>query len=207
MPTVDVYNMAGVKVREIDLNDTVFGSEVKPYLLHEAVVWQQANRRAGTAKTKTRSEVSGGGKKPWRQKGTGRARAGTNRSPIWRGGGVIFGPNSRSYAKKLPKKVRANALRSALSMKVGENVFKVVDAITLEQPRTKLFAQALGALGMENSLVVMGSMSRDMGLASRNHAKSKMLDVKGLNVYDILKYKGLVMDLEAVEYIQERLKQ
>lgn len=207
MPTVDVYNMAGEKVREIDLNDTVFGSEVKPYLLHEAVVWQQANRRAGTAKTKTRSEVSGGGKKPWRQKGTGRARAGTNRSPLWRSGGVIFGPNNRSYSKKLPKKVRANALRSALSMKFSENVFKVVDAITLEQPRTKLFAQALGALGMENSLVVMGSMSRDMGLASRNHAKSKMLDVKGLNVYDILKYKGLVMDLEAVEYIQERLKQ
>lgn len=207
MPTVDVLNMAGEKVKEIDLNDTVFGCEVKPYLLHDVVVWQQANRRAATAKTKTRSEVAGGGRKPWRQKGTGRARAGTNSSPIWRSGGVIFGPNNRKFAKKLPRKMRSQALRCALSMKFNENVFKVLETINLEEPKTKLFVQTLNTLGMENTLVVMGNMNKDMSLASRNHSKSKMLDVKGLNVYDILKYKGLIMDLEAVEYIQERLKQ
>jgi len=207
MPTVDVLNMAGEKVKEIDLNDTVFGFELKPHLIYDVVIWQQANRRISMAKTKTRSEVAGGGKKPWRQKGTGRARAGTNSSPIWRSGGVIFGPNGRKYAKKLPKKIRIQALRSALSMKLNENVFKVIDTITLDEPKTKLFVKALGSLGMENSLVVMGNMSKDMSLASRNHSKSKMLDVKGLNVYDILKYKGLIMDLEAVEYIQERLRQ
>ncbi|MFY9397028.1 MAG: 50S ribosomal protein L4 [Desulfomonilia bacterium] len=206
MPKVDVYNMSGEKVREIDLDDTVFGCEVKPHLLHDAVVWQLANRRAATAKTKTRSEVSGGGTKPFRQKGTGRARAGSNRSPLWRHGGVVFGPNGRRYARKLPKKVRNQALCSALTMKLGENVMKVVDAITLEQPKTKLYAAALGKLGMDNSLVVTGSMSIDKSLASRNLSTSKLLDVRGLNVYDILKYKGLVLDLEAVQYIEERLK-
>jgi len=207
MPTVDVLNMTGEKVREIDLNDTVFGCEMKPHLIHDVVVWQQANRRISTAKTKSRSEVSGGGRKPWRQKGTGRARAGTNRSPIWRSGGVIFGPNGRKYGKKLPKKIRSQALRCALSMKFSENVFRVIDQIALSEPKTRLFVKALDGLGMENSLVVMGNMTKDMSLASRNHSKSKMLDVKGLNVYDILKYKGLIMDIEAVEYIQERLRQ
>jgi large subunit ribosomal protein L4 len=206
MPTVDVYNMSGEKVREIDLNDTVFGCEIKPHLLHDAVMWQLANRRAATAKTKTRKEISGGGAKPFRQKGTGKARAGSNRSPLWRHGGVSFGPNGRKYARKLPKKVRNLALCSALSMKLQENVVKVVDAIALEKPKTKLFAAALERLGMDNSLVVMGSMNTDMSLASRNLNASKMLDVKGLNVYDILKYKGLVLDVEAVQYIEERLK-
>ncbi len=206
MPTVDVYNMAGDKVRDIDLSDTVFASEVKPYLLHDVVIWQLANRRAATAKTKTRREVSGGGAKPFRQKGTGRARAGSNRSPVWRHGGVSFGPNGRKYDSKLPKKVREQALRSALSMKLQENVMKVVEAVTLENPKTKLYADALGTLGMENTLVVMGNMDRDMSMASRNHSASKMLDVRGLNVYDILKYKGLILDLEAVQYIEERLK-
>ena len=206
MPTVEVYNMSGEKVREIDLDDTVFGCEVKPHLLHDVVVWQLANRRAATAKTKSRSEVSGGGAKPYRQKGTGRARAGTNRSPLWRHGGVIFGPNGRKYAPKLPKKVRNKALCSALSMKLQENVMKVVDTITLEQPKTKLFAAALSSLGMDNSLVVTGNMNPDVSLASRNLRAAKMLDVRGLNVYDILKYKGLVMDTEAVQYIEERLK-
>ncbi|MBN2297840.1 MAG: 50S ribosomal protein L4 [Deltaproteobacteria bacterium] len=207
MPTVDVLNMAGEKVKEIDLNDTVFGCELKPHLIHDVVIWQQANRRISTAKTKSRSEVSGGGRKPWRQKGTGRARAGTNRSPIWRSGGVMFGPNGRKYGKKLPKKIRSQALRCALSMKFSENVFRVIDQIALSEPKTRLFVKALDGLGMENSLVVMGNMSNDMSMASRNHSKSKMLDVKGLNVYDILKYKGLIMDIEAVEYIQERLRQ
>ena len=198
--------MSGEKVREIDLDDTVFGCEVKPHLLHDVVVWQLANRRAATAKTKSRSEVSGGGAKPYRQKGTGRARAGTNRSPLWRHGGVIFGPNGRKYGPKLPKKVRNKALCSALSMKLQENVMKVVDTITLEQPKTKLFAAALSSLGMDNSLVVTGNMNPDVSLASRNLRAAKMLDVRGLNVYDILKYKGLVMDTEAVQYIEERLK-
>lgn len=206
MPTVDVYNIAGEKVREIDLNDQVFAVELKPHLLHDAVVWQQANKRAGLAKTKTRREISGGGAKPFRQKGTGRARSGSNRSPLWRHGGVTFGPNGRKYGRKLPKKVREQALRCALSMKLSENVMKVIDAIALEKPKTKLYAQALGALKMENTLVVTGKTNKDMSLASRNHSTSKMLDVRGLNVYDLLKYRGLVLDVEAVEYIQERLK-
>lgn len=206
MPTVDVYNISGEKVKEIDLSDAVFASEMKPYLLHDVVVWQLANKRAATAKTKTRAEVSGGGAKPFRQKGTGRARSGSNRSPLWRHGGTSFGPNGRKYARKLPKKVREQALRCALSMKLTENVMKVVDAIALEQPKTKLYANALGTLGMENSLVVIGNMNKDVSLASRNMISSKMLDVRGLNIYDILKYKGLVLDLEAVQYIEERLK-
>jgi large subunit ribosomal protein L4 len=206
MPTVDVYNISGEKVREIDLSDAVFAAEMKPHLLHDVVVWQLANRRAGLAKTKTRAEVSGGGVKPFRQKGTGRARSGSNRSPVWRHGGVVFGPNGRNYARKLPKKVRNQALRCALTMKLTENVMKVVDAISLEQPKTKLYASALGALGMENSLVVIGNMNKDISMASRNVSSSKMLDVRGLNIYDILKYKGLVLDLEAVQYIEERLK-
>jgi len=207
MPTVDVYNMAGEKVKEIDLLETVFGCEVKPYLLHDVVVWQMAKKRAATAKTKTRSEVSGGGAKPWRQKGTGRARAGTNRSPLWRSGGVIFGPNNRNYSKKLPKKVRSEALRSVLSMKLSENALKVVDIVKVDEPKTKLYAKALSSLEMENTLVVTGNMNNEISLASRNHSKSKLLDVMGLNVYDLLKYRGLVMDIQAIETIQERLKQ
>jgi large subunit ribosomal protein L4 len=207
MPTVDVFNIAGEKVREISLDDSVFGCEVKPHLIHDVVLWQLANRRAATAKTKTRSEVSGGGTKPWKQKGTGRARAGTNRSPLWRHGGVIFGPNNRNYTIKLPKKVRKQALCSALSLKTSENLLKVVDAINLEEPKTKQFVKALGVLGMEQTLVVVGNVNANITLASRNHAKSKVLGVRGLNVYDILKYKGLIMDLEAIEFIEERLKQ
>lgn len=206
MPVVDVFNIAGEKVKEIQLDESVFGAEVRPHLLHDAVVWQMANRRAATAKTKSRSEVSGGGKKPWRQKGTGRARAGTNRSPIWRHGGVVFGPNGRNYKTDLPKKVRRLALCSALSMKAGENMLKVVDAMDFTEPKTKEYVKALGALGMQNSLVVVGDASANAALASRNHPKSKLLNVNGLNVYDILKYKGLVIDLKAVELIVERLK-
>lgn len=206
MPVVDVFNIAGEKVREVQLDEDVFGCEVRPHLLHDVVVWQMANRRAATAKTKSRSEVSGGGKKPWRQKGTGRARAGTNRSPLWRHGGVVFGPNGRNYRIDLPKKVRRLALCSALSMKTSENMLKVVDAMNLTEPKTRDFVKALGALGMQNSLVVVGEESTNVALASRNYPKSKLLNVSGLNVYDILKYKGLVMDLKALELIVERLK-
>ena len=207
MPTVDVFNIAGQKVKEIALDEAVFGCEVKPHLIHDVVLWQLANRRAATAKTKTRAEVSGGGVKPWKQKGTGRARAGTNRSPLWRHGGVTFGPNNRNYAIKLPKKVRKQALCSALSLKTSENLLKVVDTINLEEPKTRQFVKALGALGMEQTLVVVGNVNMNVALASRNHAKSKVLNVRGLNVYDILKYKGLIMDIEAIEFIEERLKQ
>jgi large subunit ribosomal protein L4 len=206
MPVVDVFNIAGEKVKEIQLDESVFGCEVKPHLLHDVVLWQRANRRAATAKTKSRSEVSGGGKKPWRQKGTGRARAGTNRSPLWRHGGVVFGPNGRSYKMDLPKKVRKQALCSALSMKTSENMLKVVDAMDFAEPKTKEYVKALGALGMQNSLVVVGQESPNVAMASRNHPKSKLLNVGGLNVYDILKYRGLVIDLKALELIVERLK-
>ncbi len=205
MPSVDVFNIAGEKVDTVDLSEGVFASEVKPYLLHDAVVWQQAKRRTANATTKNRSAVSGGGKKPWRQKGTGRARAGTSRSPLWKGGGVIFGPDGRNYTKKMPKKVRVEALKSALSMKVSENVFKVVDKMEFEDIKTKLFVKALDALEMNNSLIVVGNMDEDLSRVSRNHPKSKVLDVKGINVYDILKYEGLILDLDAVKYIEERL--
>ncbi|HRW80868.1 MAG TPA: 50S ribosomal protein L4 [Desulfomonilia bacterium] len=206
MPVVDVFNIAGEKVNEIQLDESVFGCEVKPHLLHDVVVWQMANRRAATAKTKSRSEVSGGGKKPWRQKGTGRARAGTNRSPLWRHGGVVFGPNSRNYKIDLPKKVRRLALCSALSMKAGENMLKVVDSMAITEPKTGDYVKALGALGMQNSLVIVGEENANVALASRNHPKSKLLNVSGLNVYDILKHKGLIIDLKAVELTVERLK-
>jgi len=206
MPVVDVFNIAGEKVNEIQLDESVFGCEVKPHLLHDVVVWQMANRRAATAKTKSRSEVSGGGKKPWRQKGMGRARAGTNRSPLWRHGGVVFGPNSRNYKIDLPKKVRRLALCSALSMKAGENMLKVVDSMAITEPKTGDYVKALGALGMQNSLVIVGEENANVALASRNYPKSKLLNVSGLNVYDILKHKGLIIDLKAVELIVERLK-
>lgn len=204
MPTVEVYNIEGKKVSEVTLSDAIFAAEVKPYLLHEAVVWQMSNHRQATAKTKSRSEVSGGGKKPWKQKGTGRARAGTIRSPLWKGGGVVFGPNGRTYGKKLPKKVREAALRSALSMKALEAGIKVIDKMALPEIKTRRFMDALKALEMDNALIVMGDMTREASLASRNVNTSKVLDVKGLNVYDILKYKGLVLDLEAVKYIEAR---
>lgn len=205
MPTVDVFNLSGEKVSEITLSEDVFSADVKPHLLHDVVVWQMSNRRLGTAKTKSRSEISGGGKKPWKQKGTGRARSGTNRSPVWRKGGVTFGPNGRAYGKSLPKKVREEALKSALSMKTVDTVLKVVDKIAFDEIKTKNYAKALEMLGMENVLVVTGTMTQEASLISRNHPTSKVLDVKGLNVYDILKYKGLVLDLDAVKIIEERL--
>jgi len=205
MPMVEVFNIEGKKVSEVTLSDEVFASEVKPHLLHEAVVWQMSNHRQATAKTKSRSEVSGGGKKPWKQKGTGRARAGTIRSPLWKGGGVVFGPNGRTYEKKLPKKVREAALKSALSMKALGEGLKVVDKVAFPECKTKRFVHALQALGMDSALIVMGAMTHEASLASRNVNSSKVLDVKGLNVYDILKYKGLVLDLEAVKYIEARL--
>jgi len=205
MPSVDVFNMAGEKVKQIELSDAVFQCELKPHLIHDVVVWQMARRRKGNAKVKTRSEVSGGGRKPYRQKGTGRARAGTNRSPLWKGGGVIFGPNGRKFNKSVPKKVRSQALKSALSMKFGENEFKIVDKIDLDEVKTKRFVEALNNLEMPNTLLVMGNIDSNIILASRNHPSSKLLDVRGLNVYDILKYRGLIMDLEAVEYVEERL--
>ncbi|MEA2101439.1 MAG: 50S ribosomal protein L4 [Thermodesulfobacteriota bacterium] len=205
MPTVNVYNMQGESLKEMELSEDVFGCEVKPHLLHDAVVWQMANRGQVAPKTKNRSRVSGGGAKPFRQKGTGRARAGTNRSPLWKGGGVIFGPNNRKFSKKLPRKVRQSALRSALSMKIEAGKLKVVDNMVLEDVKTRLFASAMDALGMEKPLVVMGHSKADISLASRNHASSKLIDVMGLNVYDILKYKEILLDVDAVECIEERL--
>ncbi|HDM32317.1 MAG TPA: 50S ribosomal protein L4 [Deltaproteobacteria bacterium] len=205
MLSVDVYNTKGEKIREIDLSDAVFGCEVKPHLMHDVVIWQLAKRRAATAKTKSRSEVSGGGAKPWRQKGTGRARAGSNRSPLWKGGGVIFGPNGRKYTIRLPKKVRREALRSALSMKLGEDSLKVVESMDLDGIKTKGFIQVLEALGLKNTLVVMGKPTKEVMLSSRNVPFSKTLDVRGLNVYDVLRYKSMILDLDAVSWIEETL--
>jgi len=206
MATVEMVDKERKATGTAELPDSVFGVEVKPHLLHHVVIAQLAARRAGTHSTKTRKDVSGGGKKPCRQKGTGRARAGTNRSPLWRHGGVVFGPNSRNYKIDLPKKVRRLALCSALSMKAGENMLKVVDSMAITEPKTRDYVKALGALGMQNSLVIVGEENANVALASRNHPKSKLLNVSGLNVYDILKHKGLIIDLKAVELIVERLK-
>jgi len=205
MPSVDVYNIEGEKVKELELSEGIFASEVRPHIIHDVVVWQLANRRSGTAKTKTRAQVSGGGSKPWRQKGTGRARAGSNRSPLWKGGGVIFGPNNRKYSMKLTKKLRKAALRSTLSMKLGENVLKVVDNIDLKETKTKVYIKVLDALGVDNALVVMGNPTKEVALSSRNVSFSKMLDVRGLNVYDLLRYKSVVLDLDAISWIEETL--
>lgn len=207
MASIDVINQKGEKVDTVELADEIFNSEIKEHLVHEVVVWQLAKRRQGNASTKTRSDVRGGGKKPWRQKGTGRARAGTNRSPIWEGGGTIFGPHPRSYAFSLPKKVRKAALRSVLSAKLKDNLLTVVDKIELEAPKTRLFAQVCKDLGIDESKALFVTAHKDEALvrSSRNLYSYLTLPCEGLNVYDILRFERLVLLKDAVPLIQERL--
>jgi large subunit ribosomal protein L4 len=205
MPTLDVIDRNNQKVGSVELSEAVFGAEVKPHLLHEVVVWQLAKRRAGTASTKSRSEVRGGGKKPWRQKGTGRARVGSRRNPVWRGGGVAFGPKPRDYAYSLPKKVKKAALRSALSSKLGEEKLTVLSGFGLEEIKTKDFVSVLGALAVNNCLVVTPGADEMLEKSSRNVPKVKVLRAEGLNVYDILKYDRLVLLQDAVAGIEEAL--
>ncbi|MGB9661599.1 MAG: 50S ribosomal protein L4 [Moorellaceae bacterium] len=207
MPRVAVYNIQGQQVGEMELDERVFGVEVNNALLHEVVVAQLASKRRGTASTKGWAEVSGGGRKPWRQKGTGRARAGSIRSPLWRGGAVIFGPRPRNYGYRLPKKMRRLALRSALSAKVQEGNLVVLDELKLSRPRTKDMINILKALqvGEDKALIVTGSKDKNVELSARNIPGVTLLPSEGLNVYDVLAHDKLVITREAVERVQEVL--
>lgn len=207
MASVDVINQKGEKVNSIELNDTVFNADVRDALVQRVVVWQLAKRRSGTASTKTRGQISGGGKKPWRQKGTGRARAGTNRSPIWTGGGTIFGPKPRSYAFSLPKKMRKAALRSVLTSKLKDDRLTVVDKIELDAPKTRLFAEIMKAVGSETEKILFVTAEKDETLlrSSRNLYRVLVLPTEGLNVYDLLRFDRLVVLEAAVPMLHERL--
>ena len=205
MPKLDVYNANREKVGDIELSERVFASEIKPHLLHEVVVWQLACKRAGTASTKTRVEARGGGHKPWRQKGTGRARVGTRRSPLWRGGGTTFGPKPRDYGYRPPKKVRKAALRVALSGKLAEDKLLVMSGFDLDEIKTKAFLEVLGRFEAENALVITPQADEVLEKSSRNLPKVKVLRAQGLNVYDILKYDHLVLLEPAVGAIEEAL--
>jgi large subunit ribosomal protein L4 len=207
MASVDVINQKGVKVDTIELDDRIFNVESREQLVQQVVVWQQAKRRSGNAATKTRGQISGGGKKPWRQKGTGRARAGTNRSPVWVGGGTVFGPHPRSYAFSLPKKVRKEALRSVLSSRLRDNNLLVVDKIELESPKTKLFLETVKAMGLDTgkTLFVTSEKNETLSRSSRNLYHVMILPTEGLNVYDLLRYDRLVLLQDAVPKIHERL--
>ncbi len=204
MPKVAVYNMAGAQVGEIELNDNVFGIEPNKAVMYDFIKMQLANKRQGTSSTKTRTEVRGGGKKPWRQKGTGRARVGSSRNPVWRGGGIAFGPKPRDYSYKLPQKVRRLALKSALSTKVLDHKIIVVDELSFEQPKTKIMVQALEALKVgKKTLVVTADGNANVVKSARNIEGVKPLRADFINVYDILKYDTLLITRDAVAMVEE----
>ena len=202
MANVSVYNIEGKEVETIELSDAVFGVEVNEHLLHMAVVNHLAAKRQGTQSAKTRSEVSGGGKKPWRQKGTGHARQGSTRAPQWTGGGVVFAPKPRDYSFKLNKKERRAALKSALSSKVAENKIIVLDAFNMEEVKTKKFKAVMDALKVSKALVVVDN-NNNVVLSARNIPEVKTASTSTINVYDILKYDTLVVTQDAVATIQE----
>ena len=203
MPTVALYNINGEQVGELALSEEIFGAEVHESVLHDAVVAQLAGRRLGTHDTKTRGEVSGGGRKPWRQKGTGRARAGTTRSPIWRSGGIVFGPHPRDYSYSLPKKVRRLALKSALSAKVSAGDILVLDTLTLERPKTSEMVKILGNFKVDDALLVMAVRDEVIEKSARNIPNIKPMVANNLNVYDILAYNKLVITKDAVARVEE----
>ncbi len=205
MPTVDVFNLESEVTGQLELSDAIFGVPVKPHLLHEVVVYQLAKRRAGTAKTKGRSEVRGGGKKPWRQKGSGRARAGTSRSPVWRGGGTIHGPQPRDYDMRVPKKVRRLALKMALSQKVIDSEFKVIDLFKFDRIKTKDFADLLDRFQLNKTLVVLPESDEVIEKSARNIPNVKVLRSDGLNVYDLLNYHAVILSKDCVSRIEEAL--
>ena len=203
MAKVSVYNMEGKEVGNMDLNDAVFGVEINEHLVHMAVVQQLANNRQGTQKAKTRSEVSGGGRKPWRQKGTGHARQGSTRSPQWTGGGVVFAPKPRDYSVKMNKKEKQLAMKSALSAKLAEDKLVVVDKIELEEVKTSVFAKILANLKAPKSLVVTKDKNDKVVLSANNIPTVKTTATNSLSVYDILKYDKLVLTKDAVAAIEE----
>ena len=203
MANVSVYNIEGKEVGTIDLNDAVFGVEVNEHLVHMAVVSQLANKRQGTQKAKTRSEVSGGGRKPWRQKGTGHARQGSTRAPQWTGGGVVFAPTPRDYSFKLNKKERRAALKSALTSRVEEKKFIVADEINFDEIKTKKFQDVLNNLSVSKALVVLEDGNKNAELSARNIADVKTAKTNTINVYDILKYNTVIATKAAVQAIEE----
>jgi len=205
MAVVDVYDINRAKVGEINLRDDIFSVPVQGHIMHEVVTMQLACRRAGTASTKGRAEVRGGGHKPWRQKGTGRARAGSNRSPLWRGGGVVFGPKPRSYAYKVPKKVRRLALKMALSSKLANSQLLILNQYPFEAPKTKEFVRVLENLQIDKALFITAADDQVLTLSSRNVPHVQVMRPEGLNVYDILRYDYLVVFHSAISQIEERL--
>jgi large subunit ribosomal protein L4 len=207
MPKVAVYNITGDQTGEIELNDDVFGVEVNEAVLHQAIVMQQASQRQGNAATKTRAMVRGGGRKPWKQKGTGRARSGSTRSPIWVGGGVAFGPHPRSYAFSMPRKQRRLALRSALSAKVAAGELMVMDEVNFEVPKTKSVVSMLENLkvGAEKALIIVAEINENVEKSSRNLPKVKSITSQGLNVFDLLHHDKVLITRDAVSKIEEVL--
>ena len=203
MANVSVYNIEGKEVGSIELNDAVFGVEVNEHLVHMAVVNQLANNRQGTQSAKTRSEVSGGGRKPWRQKGTGHARQGSTRSPQWTGGGVVFAPKPRDYSFKMNKKEKIAALCSALSSKVAESQIIVLDEFKLDEIKTKKFVEVMNNLKASKALVVLEGENKNVVLSGRNIPTVKVTATNEINTYDVLKYETLVVTKAAVEKLEE----
>jgi large subunit ribosomal protein L4 len=203
MAKVSVYNMDGKEVGTIDLNDAVFGVEVNEHLVHMAVVQQLANNRQGTQKAKTRSEVSGGGRKPWRQKGTGHARQGSTRSPQWTGGGVVFAPTPREYTFKMNKKEKRAALKSALTSRVAEQKLVVLDELKFDEIKTKNMVNVLKNINVEKALIVTADNDKNVYMSARNIENVKTLPANTLNVYDVLKYNTVVLTKDAVAKIEE----
>ena len=203
MAKVSVLNMEGSEVGTIELSDAVFGVEVNEHLVHMAVVNQLANNRQGTQSAKTRSEVSGGGRKPWRQKGTGHARQGSTRAPQWTGGGIVFAPKPRDYSFKMNKKEKRIALLSALSSKVADNKIVVLDAFNLDEVKTKKFAEVMSNLKVDKALVVIEGENKNVVLSGRNIPTVKVSATNEINTYDVLKYETLVVTKAAVEKLEE----
>jgi len=200
MANVSVYNMEGSEVEKMDLNDNVFAVEVNEHLMHMAVVLQLANKRQGTQKAKTRSEVSGGGRKPWRQKGTGHARQGSIRAPQWTGGGIVFAPTPRDYSFKMNRKEKAGAIKSALTSRVNEEKFVVLDSLKFDEIKTKKMVSVLDALKVKKALVVLDG---DNEKSAKNIAGVRAVAVNAINVYDILKYETVIITKAAVSKIEE----
>jgi len=205
MAVADVFNIEKKKVAEVDLNDAVFGAEVNEAVIYDVVKMQLASKRSGTSSTKTRSDVSGGGKKPWRQKGTGRARSGTSRSPIWRGGGIVFGPHPRDYSYSIPKKVRKKALISALSMKFKENKMVILKDFPMEKISTRVFKNVVDLFSLKKALFVLDDNNEVLLKSSRNIKNVKMIRSEGINVYDILNHEHLILLEPSVKKIEGAL--
>lgn len=203
MATVSVYNMEGNEVGTMELNDAVFGVKVNEHLVHQAVVRHLANKRQGTQKAKTRSEVRGGGRKPWRQKGTGHARQGSIRAPQWTGGGVVFAPTPRDYSKKMNKKEKRAALRSALTSRVEADKLIVLDSLRLDAIKTKEMVRVLDNLKVKKALVVMPEVDENVMLSARNIPDVDTIDARMLNVYDVMRYSTVIMTKDAVASIEE----